>query len=475
MIGSEDAPDQGKSMPRSPHSLITSTMSHTPLKYASPNISPTNLLQTPGASPDLRQRVFELVTKRIQDELQDLINKKAQTLGRSAVQVQFNPIAVKDKDRIHKQVFAQGDSSLRETAESTGSFLVDLWATRAKRLIREYKKDMDGDLVQDARSRARRATEAALRDVKNLGAIIPTPREEQHAKTMLQKTPDQPPPDSRLKNTTASATATLERQPGSRYNLRTRPTPKEEQIESQSEGRFSSDVDVDVDVDANPLGSPTPVPKLQSAHRTEGRQRNPPPVAAVREGIRKLSIEDPGALHLLSRTLIESLDHHLSAVDELINKELRSAGGLAYLTASIRNELITRNVAKSFISFAQNDLFLRVSSICADILLDWVSNRGDAIDLLEHERPKLIVQEALLAVERAKGDFYRQLGQLGFVPSQIHTRGAPKKQKSKSGSSTNVEVKATASTTKPKGSIVSRESTILEESPLLIQVRCGLR
>lgn len=470
---SKDAPDQDTSVSHSPHSVTTSTMSHTPLKNASPNISPTNLLQTPGATQDLRQRVFQLVMNRVQDELQDLIDKKAQTLGRTAVQVQFNPIAVKDKDRIHKQVFAQGDSSLRETAESTGSFLVDLWVTRAKRLIREYKKDMDGDLVQDARSRARRATEAALRDVKNLGAIIPTPREEQHAKTMLQKTPDQPPPDSRLKNTTASATATLERQPGSRYNLRTRPTPKEEQIESQSEGRFSSDVDVDVD--ANPLGSPTPVPKLQSAHRTEGRQRNPPPVAAVREGIRKLSIEDPGALHLLSRTLIESLDHHLSAVDELINKELRSAGGLAYLTASIRNELITRNVAKSFISFAQNDLFLRVSSICADVLLDWVSNRGDAIDLLEHERPKLIVQEALLAVERAKGDFYRQLGQLGFVPSQIHTRGAPKKQKSKSGSSTNVEVKATASTTKPKGSIVSRESTILEESPLLIQVRCGLR
>lgn len=466
---SKDAPDQDTSVSHSPHSLTTSTMSHTPLKNASPNISPTNLLQTPGATQDLRQRVFQLVMNRVQDELQDLIDKKAQTLGRTAVQVQFNPISVKDKDRIRKQVFAQGDSSLQETAESTGSLLVDLWATRAKRLIREYKKDMDGDLVQDARSRARRATEAALRDVKNLGTVISSPSKEQHPKAMLQKTPNQPPPE----NTAASATATLERQPGSRYNLRTRPIPKEEQPESQTEGKFSSDIDVDVGVD--PLGSPTPIPKLQSAHRTGGRQRNPPPVAAVREGIRKLSIEDPGALHLLSRTLIESLDHHLSAVDELINKELRSAGGLAYLTASIRNELITRNVAKSFISFAQNDLFLRVSSICADILLDWVSNRGDAIDLLEQERPKLIVQEALLAVERAKGDFYRQLGQLGFVPSQIHTRGAPKKQKSKSGSSTNVEVKATASTTKPKGGIVSRESTILEESPLLIQVRCGLR
>ncbi|RYP01820.1 hypothetical protein DL765_010822 [Monosporascus sp. GIB2] len=422
----------------------------TPKRSSLPDASPNTATrksrpQFPEPPQSTKERVFQLVFDGIEEEWQVLIDKRAQHIGRPPLRVQFKPVANDRRRIIHDQILGQSDLSLQGTADLIEEALFDLWKTHAKKLNREFKDTMGVDIVQQARTKAQRVKASALQEVEKSNAVPSTPNYGQRSKAIPQKSPDQPSPDQPPRDLgsnilSLSTTEKLEPQPKScslpstpRYGLRSQSVMKA-QAKSRQQTQGSAKPILLEDANADAPGSPTPRLKLGSVQRPGARQarnqrRKNATVPVV--GMRQLSIEENSAsLELLSACLLDALNQHLGAVTEMMNKELEKEGRPIDATREPLSESVKRNVLRLTTTRPLKDFHLKVSSICADVMLDWMSDHRDAIEQLKHVGLSL-VHEALLAVEHAKTDFHSQVGP---AQHQAQIRGGPRKAQLKSSS-----------------------------------------
>ena len=400
-----------------------SSLNDTPLVATSATHA-DKLHRSPATTERLKGYCVRILLRRLEVEWQNIIDRKAQTLGKAGFQVQFSPVADEDKDRIFAAAIEKPDMSLQEIMDTAVDSLLELWKGCAKRLIQEFKSVMGSNIVEAARFEARHAKVLALREAERTATVPKTPSKQKIPQATAQKYPDKLTPGAEATKVPGMATATSVRQrvETPRYELRARPVHK---AVTDIRERVVTSTKLKRNTNAKAEGAATPTrgPKTAAARQPgtarRGKRQGEP--AILTPGMRDLPIENNmKPLGILDEFLIGPLHLHLKAVSDTMNKEMGSLEGDTRMVESLQVESIVQLALRAVGSRSANKTSrMVISSICADVLLEWVSSHRYAIDVLSARGLKPI-QDALLAVEKAKADFHSQTG----LPSKQRRGGA---------------------------------------------------